>query len=140
MGVSISWCAVSKSCWSAEAEGRFEDRAELRIAASRGFAKLAGVPDTIEAEVLEIDGGPPPVTAPERARGGGEWSALRGRLLKFDRRWWPLWVLLGVLLLGLVFAFGALWLTSRLLLRGFRAVCGLLGLGGRVDLARSGPR
>ena len=57
------------------------------------------MPETIEAEVLEIDGSPPPepqVQEPEPA-----WKSMRGKVLRLDRRWWPLWVLLGLV----VFAF-----------------------------------
>ena len=61
------------------------------------------MPDTIEAEVLEIDGSPPPahqVPEPEPA-----WKSIRGRVLQLDRRWWPLWVILGLV----VFAFAAIF-------------------------------
>ncbi len=62
------------------------------------------MPETIEAEVLEIDGGPPPpprVPEPEPA-----WKSMRGKVLRLDRRWWPLWVLLGIVAVGLMLTLG----------------------------------
>jgi hypothetical protein len=76
------------------------------------------VPETIEAEVLEINGGPPPQPQPAGAgRAERVRDAMRGKLVRLDRRWWPLWLLLG-LVLGLVFLViglvaAALWLLGR---------------------------
>lgn len=65
------------------------------------------MPDTIEAEVLEIDGKqPPPPHQPQPPRRDDRWQAMRGRVVKLDRRWWPLWVLLGIIALGLVLTIG----------------------------------
>jgi hypothetical protein len=75
------------------------------------------VPDTIEAEVLEIDGSPPP--APQVQEPEPTWKAMRGKVLRLDRRWWPLWVLLG--LVALAFAvvigviFGALMIVTKVI-------------------------
>ena len=64
---------------------------------------MSAVPDTLEAEVLEIDGSPAPPSSrqvpPQRA--AGAWSSMRGRVLRLDRRWGPLWVLLGIVALGM---------------------------------------
>jgi hypothetical protein len=66
------------------------------------------VPDTIEAEVLEIDGRPaPPPREQASTAGSGDrawnaWSSLRGRVVRLDRRWWPLWVALGILAVALI--------------------------------------
>jgi hypothetical protein len=64
---------------------------------------MGAVPDTIEAEVLEIDGSPAPPPAqpipPNRA--GDAWRSMQGKVLRLDRRWWPLWVLLGIIALAL---------------------------------------
>jgi hypothetical protein len=67
------------------------------------------VPDTIEAEVLEIDGKQPPAPhqpEPEAPRRDDPWQAMRGRVIKLDRRWWPLWVLLGIVALTLALTLG----------------------------------
>ena len=85
----------------------FQLPAELRIALSRGSAILLAVPDTIEAEVLEIDGSPPPahqVPEPEPA-----WKSMKGRVLQLDRRWWPLWVILGLVVFAFVAVFGLIF-------------------------------
>lgn len=71
---------------------------------------MGPVPDTIEAEVLEIDGSPPPAPDPKEPRPrqgtGTPWDSLRGKVLTLDRRWWPLWALLGMLVLALVLTVG----------------------------------
>lgn len=83
-----------------------------------------GMPKTLEAEIIEIDGRPPPESEPVRGPGGigggTPW------ILRLDRRWWPLWVLLGgVALIAGVFV-GALYLifvvirlVFSVLFRGF---------------------
>lgn len=86
----------------------------------------------IEVEVVEIDG-IAPVAVPDRAdespRGGGDWPDWRqwqGKALKLDSRWWPLWVILGLIALvflltvGLVIA--VVFVIVRLCLRLVRAV------------------
>lgn len=80
------------------------------------------MPETIEAEVLEIDGGPPPQA--QASPGGGPrgpWESMRGKMIRLDRRWWPLWLLLG-LLFGLLFVaiglvVGVAWFLGRLIRR-----------------------
>jgi hypothetical protein len=65
------------------------------------------VSDPIEVEVLEIDGKqPPPPHQPEPPRQDDPWQAMRGRVVKLDRRWWPLWVLLGIVALVLTLTVG----------------------------------
>ena len=56
------------------------------------------MPETIEAEVIEIDGVEPPKAEKSEKRTESPWSraGMQGRVLKLDRRWWPLWLLLGV--------------------------------------------
>lgn len=89
---------------------RLEFRCELPIAVRVLTSKIDPVPDTIEAEVLEIDGSPPPAPDPKGARSaqgaGMPWDSLRGKVLTLDRRWWPLWVLLGLVALALVLTVG----------------------------------
>lgn len=92
----------------------------LSIALRRDHAKISGVPETIEAEVLEIDGSPPIAPAPEaerEERREDPWRAMRGRVLKLDRRWWPLWVMLGVVLLALALVVGVVAGVVILMLR-----------------------
>ncbi|QJE98149.1 hypothetical protein [Luteolibacter luteus] len=69
------------------------------------------MPDTIEAEVLEIDGSPPPPAPDSREsrRGWGSgmpWDGLRGKVVTLDRRWWPLWALLAVVAVALLLTVG----------------------------------
>lgn len=90
----------------------------------------------IEVEVVEIDG-VAPVAVPERAhesphedpRGNGDWPDWRqwqGRVTKLDSRWWPLWVFLGIIALGLMLTVGlviaVVFLILRLCARLVRAV------------------
>jgi len=83
--------------WS---RGLFQVPLELRIDPPRRSSRLVAVPETIEAEVLEIDGSPPPeppVPEPEPA-----WKSWQGKVLRLDRRWWPLWVVLGLMAFALI--------------------------------------
>jgi hypothetical protein len=64
------------------------------------LARLSGVPETIEADVLEIDGSPPP--APREPVPEPAWKGMRARVLRLDRRWWPLWAILGIIVFALV--------------------------------------
>ncbi|BCX49412.1 hypothetical protein HAHE_33200 [Haloferula helveola] len=94
------------------------------------------MPETIEAEVIEIDGKPPePAAAADDSASGGAWGGFgRFRTLKLDRRWWPVWVVLGIVVVGLAIVFGLLF---GLLYLGFalvRSVLRLLfGSGGGPD-------
>lgn len=71
------------------------------------MATLRAVPETIEAEVLEIDGSPPP--APQAQEPEPAWKAMQGKVLRLDRRWWPLWLLLGVVVFAVVAVLGLLF-------------------------------
>lgn len=84
---------------------------------------MSAVPDTIEAEVLEIDGSPAPPpsqqTPPNRAEDA--WRSMRGRVVRLDRRWWPLWILLGIValvLLAVVACFVAVFVVVAKILGG----------------------
>jgi len=67
---------------------------------------------TIEAEVVEIDGISIQSEIPhqERSRGSSEphsaWRSWQGKVKAVDARWWPLWLILGFLLLIIVVAIG----------------------------------
>lgn len=85
----------------------FQFRSKVRIAPSGRLAKLSGVPETIEADVLEIDGSLPP--APREPEREAAWNGMKTRVLRLDRRWWPLWVILGVATFALVAAAGVVF-------------------------------
>lgn len=86
----------------------------------------------IEVEVLEIDGVAPAVLparddAPAPARGEWQdWRRWRGRVRRFDSRWWPLWVIPGIIVIALLLTvgllLGVLWLLVRMCLKIVRAV------------------
>ena len=89
----------------------------------------------IEVEVLEIDG-IAPVVAQERAAVSpppqqGDWQDWRqwqGRVRRLDSRWWPLWLFLGIVALGLALSvglvFAVVFVILRVLLKIFRAILG----------------
>ena len=89
-------------------------------------------PTEIEVEVLEIDGVAPAVSrarADEPPPTQGDWQDWRrwqGRARKIDARWWPLWVIPGILGLALLLTvglvLGAVVLLVRLILKIIRAV------------------
>lgn len=81
------------------------------------MARLRAVPDTIEAEVIEIDGSPP--LAPRVPEPEPAWKSMRGKVLRLDRRWWPLWLLLGLVVFAFVavvgLIFGALMIVAKII-------------------------
>ncbi|WP_367873342.1 hypothetical protein [Luteolibacter sp. Populi] len=106
---------------------------------------MSAVPDTIEAEVLEIDGSPAPVAAPRvPPQGPGEaWRrSLQGKVFRLDKRWWPLWVLLGivaVVVFAVVAVFVAIFLVMAKILGGIlRFLTGAGPRGQGSALARRG--
>jgi hypothetical protein len=65
----------------------------------------------IEVEVVEIDGAAPPARVERReevppTRQGQDWRQWQGRVRRLDSRWWPLWVVLGVIAVMLVLTVG----------------------------------
>ncbi|MGL5019068.1 MAG: hypothetical protein ACRDBP_13105 [Luteolibacter sp.] len=82
----------------------------------------------IEVEVVEIDGltpAPrPKVEADSPPR--QPWSNWQGQIRQLDSRWWPLWVLLGtvvvVLLLTVGVVLGILFLIFRIIRGMLRAI------------------
>jgi len=66
----------------------------------------------IEVEVVEIDGIAPVAKfdsqqeAPQPRPSWQDWQNWQGRIRKLDSRWWPLWVLLGVIAVGLLLTVG----------------------------------
>lgn len=91
----------------------------------------------IEVEVVEIDGIAPDPAAAEGMRnvrgdsehrhhpgagqnmgsGGRQWQQWRGQVQRLDSRWWPLWVILGIILLALLLTVGLVVGVVVLLLR-----------------------
>lgn len=89
----------------------------------------------IEVEVLEIDGVAPVEpqgrTGGEAQPQGGSWQDWRrwpGQVRQLDSRWWPLWVVLGVIAVALVLTVGlvvgVLVLVVRIFLKIVRALVG----------------
>lgn len=88
----------------------------------------------IEVEVLEIDGLAPvaanynPEQNPQAKNEWQDWRQWGGRVRKLDSRWWPLWVILG--LIGLVLLFtvglvvGVVFLILRIFTKILRAIFG----------------
>jgi hypothetical protein len=63
---------------------------------------------TIEVEVVEIDGAAPPATVERREQvpPTRPWQGWQGRVRRLDSRWWPLWVFLGTLAIFLILTAG----------------------------------
>jgi hypothetical protein len=66
----------------------------------------------IEVEVVEVENTVPATRvepAPESPPGGDwrEWRQWQGRVRRIDTRWWPLWVIPGIIVLGLAAVAGA---------------------------------
>jgi len=80
----------------------------------------------IEVEVVAIDGAAPAVRNTEDSQSPPPWQNWRGRTLKFDGYWWPLWVFLGaialLLLLTVGMVFGVVFVILRILRGLIRAV------------------
>lgn len=92
-------------------------------------------PQAIEVEVVEIDGLAPPAKSaepddpqPDPQRQWQDWRSLQGRVLQLDKRWWPLWILLGIVVLALVLTVGVVlgivFLILRILRGLIRAIIG----------------
>ena len=85
-------------------------------------------PQAIEVEVIEIDGIVPPAQfknqedTPQQTA----WQDWQGRVRTLDRRWWPLWLLLGavgiVLLLTVGLFLGIFFVGFSILRRIFLAI------------------
>jgi len=86
----------------------------------------------IEVEVIEIDGVSPAAPRKQPLDQGPstsewqDWRTWKGRITKLDSRWWPLWLLLGIiaatLLLTVGLVVGVIVITVRLILRIVRAI------------------
>ena len=82
---------------------------------------LVFVPKTLEAEIIEIDGKPPPASEAGPAE---SFKPRRPWVPQFDRRWWPLWILLGVVVLAIGSLVGVLYLGFTLIRSVLRLLFG----------------
>ena len=86
--------------------------------------------ETQEIEVEVVDAGTPSLPARERGADHsprpdplrGDWRQWQGRVRTLDSRWWPLWVLLGIVVLALALTVGVVVGVLYLILRAIRAV------------------
>lgn len=81
-------------------------------------------PQAIEVEVLEIDGHAPAVkpgtsAAPQKNAPWGQWQA---RVRQLDPRWWPLWVILGIIAVALLLTVGVVFGVIFLIFRIFGGI------------------
>lgn len=99
-----------------------------------GLPAMTNEVTEIEVEVLEIDG-IAPVVAQERSAESpqpqGDWQDWRqwqGRVRRLDSRWWPLWLFLGIIAVGLALTVGlviaVVFLILRVFLKIVRAILG----------------
>ena len=84
------------------------------------------MPDPIEVEVIEVDGETPP--QPPSPRGsaarqtGFGWQGIFTRFARLDRRWWPLWVLLGAIGAVIFLTVGLVVIVGVVVLRAIRGL------------------
>ena len=82
----------------------------------------------IEVEVVEIDGVAPVVTSEPKPVSAERrvWCQWQGRVRRLDSRWWPLWVILGIIAIALALTVGVvvgvIFVIVRLILNLIRAV------------------
>jgi hypothetical protein len=99
----------------------------------------------IEVEVVEIDGAAP-IVAQSRSRPrtdtdmdfddeasptsqgfrGRDWQQWQGRIRTLNSRWWPLWVLLGIIAVFLLLTLGVVIAAIYLVLRVIRKILRLI--------------
>jgi hypothetical protein len=83
------------------------------------------VNEPIEMEVLAIDDAAPPNPKPEPTpQPDPAWRQWQGRVKQLDARWWPLWVVLGILLVFVVLTVGVVFGAVLLIVK---IVSGFLG-------------
>ena len=82
----------------------------------------------IEVEVVEVDGitqparFEPTADAPQRQ----DWRQWQGRVRTFDSRWWPLWVLLGIIAVVLMLTVGVVVAVIFVIFRVLRGITRML--------------
>ena len=76
-------------------------------------------PQAIEVEVVEVDG----IIQPARpepaddARSQPDWRQWQGRVRTLDSRWWPLWVVLGLIAVVVMLTVGLVVLAVFVIFR-----------------------
>ncbi len=93
-----------------------------------------GEEKTIEAEVVEIDGiavMPRPMGAKRETRGKIDWSVWHGRVKRLDARWWPLWLIIGFVVIAVMVIVGISTAVIFVVWRILKTI--LLGLGGLLS-------
>ena len=99
---------------------------------------MSGNDQIIEAEVVEIDGvavEPRPVRRKTpKTRSRVDWTTWQGRVKRLDARWWPLWLVLGAIVLVLAVAAGMCFAVVFIVWRIFEAI--LNGLAGFLSQQR----
>ncbi|OYU43347.1 MAG: hypothetical protein CFE44_18910 [Burkholderiales bacterium PBB4] len=81
--------------------------------------------EPIEMEVLAIDDAAPPHPKPEtQPEPDPAWRQWQGRVKRLDARWWPLWVVLGVIVVFLVLTVGVVFGAILLIVK---IVSGIIG-------------
>ncbi|MEI7927523.1 MAG: hypothetical protein WCH40_03165 [Verrucomicrobiales bacterium] len=86
--------------------------------------------EPIEMEVLAIDDAAPAHPNPEpNSEPDPAWRQWQGRVKQLDARWWPLWVVLGIIVVFLVLTVGVLIGALVLVVK---IVSGILGALGRL--------
>jgi hypothetical protein len=84
-------------------------------------------PQAIEVEVVEIDGitptpGPEVRTDPPPRQPWNDWQNWQGQVRRLDARWWPLWVVLGTVVVFLLLTVGVVLGILFLILRIIRGI------------------
>ena len=86
-----------------------------------GRQGISQAEQTIEAEVVEIDGvavEPRPASKQAKNWNSNNWATWQRRVKKLDARWWPLWLVLGFVVMLFVVAVGmcaaVVWIAYKL--------------------------
>jgi hypothetical protein len=89
----------------------------------------------IEVEVVEIDGTAPIVSQhrmdDESSQGsqgfrGRDWQQWQGRIRTLNSRWWPLWALLGIIVVFLLLTLGVVIAAVYVVLKVFQRIVRLI--------------
>lgn len=78
----------------------------------------------IEVEVVEVDGiiQPSRSESADDARPQQDWRQWQGRVRTLDSRWWPLWVLLGIIAVALMLTVGVVLAVIFVIFRVLRGI------------------